>query len=133
MAAGDGERRQPVVITVRTKEDMVRRAAGQPGIPVSVVNGIGLKKLRERMLSEVYSGLRREQGWPLVTRRRQIRSLRRALECSQAFVNARDSGIPPEVAATHLLDAQHALEELVGVVDTEDVLDVLFSTFCVGK
>jgi tRNA U34 5-carboxymethylaminomethyl modifying GTPase MnmE/TrmE len=51
----------------------------------------------------------------------------------EAFVTTRDRGHPPEISETHLQDARHALEELLGVVDTEDVLDVLFSGFCVGK
>jgi tRNA modification GTPase len=33
----------------------------------------------------------------------------------------------------HLRSAVHALEELIGVVDVEDVLDRLFASFCVGK
>jgi tRNA modification GTPase len=70
---------------------------------------------------------------PLVTRRRQSRALRQALDDVEAFVNTRDRGHPPEIAETHLQDAKHALEELLGVVDTEDVLDALFSGFCVGK
>ncbi len=48
-------------------------------------------------------------------------------------MNARDAGLLPEIAATHLLDAEPALEELLGVVETEDVLDVVFSSFCIGK
>jgi tRNA modification GTPase len=37
------------------------------------------------------------------------------------------------VAAVHLREATRHLEELIGVVDVEDVLDRLFSSFCVGK
>ncbi len=69
----------------------------------------------------------------LVTHRRQARAIRRALGDLEAFVNARDAGLPPEIAATHLLDAERALEELLGVVETDDVLDVVFSSFCIGK
>jgi tRNA modification GTPase len=42
-------------------------------------------------------------------------------------------GLPPEVACAHLQEATLALEELLGVVEVEEVLDVLFSSFCVGK
>jgi tRNA modification GTPase len=37
------------------------------------------------------------------------------------------------VAASHVRAAAHALEELVGAVDIEDVLAKVFSSFCVGK
>jgi tRNA modification GTPase len=41
--------------------------------------------------------------------------------------------LPAPVAAVHLRAAVAALEELVGAVDTEDVLDRVFRSFCVGK
>jgi tRNA modification GTPase len=37
------------------------------------------------------------------------------------------------VAAVHLHEAAAALESLIGAVDVEDILDRVFSTFCVGK
>jgi tRNA modification GTPase len=37
------------------------------------------------------------------------------------------------VAAIHVRSAVHALEALVGSVDVDDVLERVFSTFCVGK
>ncbi len=56
-----------------------------------------------------------------------------ALRDLQRFVTTIDTGLSSEAAASHLLDAQQALEELIGAVDTEDVLDVVFASFCVGK
>jgi len=50
-----------------------------------------------------------------------------------SFAAARSEGRPPEIAATHVQDATLALEDLVGVVTTEDLLDAVFSEFCVGK
>ena len=41
--------------------------------------------------------------------------------------------IPPEVASTHLRPAETALEEVLGVISVDDVLDVVFREFCVGK
>jgi tRNA modification GTPase len=38
-----------------------------------------------------------------------------------------------ELAATHLRDAATALEDVIGVVTTEDLLGRVFSQFCVGK
>jgi tRNA modification GTPase len=39
----------------------------------------------------------------------------------------------PVLAAHHLREASTALEELLGVVDVEEVLDRVFGSFCVGK
>ncbi len=131
--------RRPRVVVVRTKVD--RCGGGTEAlveewsveVMVSAVRGDGLQALREQLLEAAYSGSGPGAGTPLVTRRRQARAIRRALRESEAFVNARDAGLPPEIAATHLLDAERALEELLGVVETDDVLDVLFSSFCIGK
>jgi len=37
------------------------------------------------------------------------------------------------VAATHLRPAETALEEILGVISVEDILDVVFREFCIGK
>jgi tRNA modification GTPase len=70
---------------------------------------------------------------PLVTRRRHVRALQDARADVEAFEAARNRKLPPEIVATHLQDATLRLEELLGVVTTEDLLDSVFSSFCVGK
>ncbi|MDH3428304.1 MAG: tRNA uridine-5-carboxymethylaminomethyl(34) synthesis GTPase MnmE, partial [Gemmatimonadota bacterium] len=61
------------------------------------------------------------------------RALRAAQDAVREFEAAWSGGRPPEISVTHLHDAVLALEDLLGVVTTEDVLETLFSTFCVGK
>ena len=70
---------------------------------------------------------------PLVTRRRHSRALRRASDELAAFRSALREEVPMELAATHLRTAVDALEEIIGGVSTEDLLDELFGSFCVGK
>jgi len=41
--------------------------------------------------------------------------------------------LPASIAAVHIRSAVAGLDELIGVVDTEDVLSRLFATFCIGK
>jgi tRNA modification GTPase len=126
--------RSPHLIRVRTKSELLTEdATGTDEIAVSAESGLGLAELRERMLAAIYAGLRSAEEVPLVTRRRQARALKRAREDVRAFAAARRSGMPDEVAVTHLQDAQLALEELIGIVETEEVLDVVFGSFCIGK
>ena len=71
---------------------------------------------------------------PVVTRARH----RAILGAAQAELTAFREGwisseLPATVAAVHLRSAVHSLEELIGSVDVEDVLDRVFSSFCVGK
>lgn len=138
------------VLRIRTKADLSpdgardggnRAPSGEEGanggtseeIFVSAREGRGLTALRAALLDSVYADLRATEESPLVLRRRQARALRKAEEELAAFTIARSAGRPPEIAAVHLREATAALEELLGVVDVEDVLDALFSRFCVGK
>ncbi len=60
-------------------------------------------------------------------------ALSRALEEVNAFGVTRERGLEGAVAATHLRAAVTALEDVIGLVTTDDVLDSVFSTFCIGK
>jgi tRNA U34 5-carboxymethylaminomethyl modifying GTPase MnmE/TrmE len=52
----------------------------------------------------------------------------------QAFLTLWNEGVVPSpVAATHIRDAGHALSTLIGAVELDDILDVVFRSFCVGK
>jgi tRNA modification GTPase len=155
MAAATAEKGQRLVV-VRTKADLLSppgeedrqvpdpnrqvpdpsrpsRLADTPEVVLSTVTGTGLDALQAAMVEAVFAGLRDAGEPPLVTRGRQIRALRRARDEAGAFAECMARDLPPEVAATHLQEATLALEELLGVVEVEEVLEVLFSSFCVGK
>ncbi len=119
---------QAPVVVVRTKVDL----SGGEG--VSVVTGAGLDTLRKQ-LAEVAFGQLLALGdvEPVVTRARHRTALDRALAEVEAFSNARAAGVDAAAAATHLRAAVLALDDLIGVVTPDDVLDRVFSTFCVGK
>lgn len=116
------------VVAIRTKVDV----SGGEG--VSVVTGAGLDRLRKR-LAEVAFGQLLALGdvEPVVTRARHRTALERALAELEAFWSARQAGVDAAAAATHLRAAVGALDDLIGVVTPDDVLDRVFATFCVGK
>ena len=127
---------QTPVVEVVTKADLSDRpTARQPGGPsVSVVTGQGLGELRRR-LAEVAFGRLLALGdvEPVVTRARHRAALERAVLELDNFWGARESGVDAAAAATHLHSAVAALDDLIGAVTPEDVLDRVFATFCVGK
>lgn len=122
-----------------TDPDAGPRNAGDAGgvrgrVRVSVADGRGLEELRALLPRLVFAGLV-EGGAdvPVVTRRRQARAVAAARDEVLAFVEALREGTPAELASTHLRAAESALEELVGILGVEDVLDLVFREFCVGK
>jgi tRNA modification GTPase len=122
------------LITVRTKSDLSQGSAEGPGSPVSAVTGEGLAELRSALARVAFSTLA-QQGdvEPVVTRERHRAALERARAEVERFAEARRGGIEAAVAATHLRVAVTALEDVIGLVTTDDVLDRVFSSFCVGK
>jgi tRNA modification GTPase len=137
-----GER--PVVV-VRTKadlaiapeggaEDPALSAAAAGDVQVSVVTGQGLGALRKLLPALVYEGLvRASSDVPVLTRARHTAAVRQAFEEVAAFVSAVEAGVPAELAATHVRPAESALEELLGVISPDEILDRLFGEFCIGK
>jgi tRNA modification GTPase len=130
------------VVWVRTKADLGvaapvpawagDRFAGR--VEASIRSGEGLGELRELLPRLVFAGLVTAEGRdPVLTRRRQSHALATARREVAAFGDALKQGVPAEMAATHLRTAETALEELLGVVAVDDVLDEVFRQFCVGK
>ena len=54
-------------------------------------------------------------------------------ECIEALLRFESVWEEPELAAEELRAAAHALGKVTGGIDTEDVLDAIFSEFCIGK
>jgi tRNA modification GTPase len=70
----------------------------------------------------------------MINRARHLESVQRAigaLESAEVEVNAGPDRV--ELAAEHLRRAMRALDSLIGRVDVEDLLDEIFSSFCIGK
>lgn len=115
-----------------------RLAAADPRVrgvlTVSALRGTGLERVGERLRDLVFGGAVAGSGAaPVLTRRRQRRGVDIAHGEVKAFVDALEAGVPAEMAATHLRPAETALEELLGVISPDEVLDRLFSEFCIGK
>ncbi|TNF37775.1 MAG: tRNA uridine-5-carboxymethylaminomethyl(34) synthesis GTPase MnmE, partial [Deltaproteobacteria bacterium] len=69
----------------------------------------------------------------VIARERQRAALDRAATSLTAAADALDAGAPTELACVDVQEATDALAELVGLTTLEDVLDRLFSSFCIGK
>jgi len=129
------------VLPVRTKDDLVAEgdeclpAAMEAVIAVSAHRGTGLDALAQRLTALLTGrhGPSRPDA-PLLTRERHRRAVWHARDEVAAFARAWEvDAVPATVAAVHLRAAIGALEELVGLVDVEEVLDRVFASFCVGK
>ncbi|HEX6575909.1 MAG TPA: tRNA uridine-5-carboxymethylaminomethyl(34) synthesis GTPase MnmE [Gemmatimonadaceae bacterium] len=134
MTALEGKVSAPV-IRVRTKSDIGSVRTGYYDVSVSSETGEGLSDLVTRIddvLSQSVGSVMVDT--PILTRSRHIHGITQAKTEAEAFAKAWTEGeLPAPVAAVHLRGAAVALESLIGAVSTEDVLDRVFSSFCVGK
>jgi tRNA modification GTPase len=127
------------ILAVRTKSDLVSKGdettLSRIVISVSAETGTGLQEL----LGAIDDTLDTRHGeivpdLPLLTRARHRKAISTArVELGQFTVAWREEKLPATIAAVHLRTAVHALEELIGAVEVEEVLDRVFSSFCVGK
>ena len=118
--------RQEATVLVRTKGDLVR---GE-GILTSAVTGEGIQGLRALLVQR--AAMRSAPALaPSVSRcKNHVRACLEHLRRAHAIVLESD---PPEILALELREALHQLGEMVGAVYTEDLLDRIFSRFCIGK
>ena len=119
-------------LLVRTKADLTAEA-GQ-GIAVSALTGEGLGVLRRAAAERVFADrINLADLEPGLTRERHRTTLSRALVALGGVVPHLGSGGDAVLAAHHVRQAADALEELLGFIDIEEVLDRVFGSFCVGK
>jgi tRNA modification GTPase len=119
-------------ILLRTMSDL-HRSPG-PGIPVSAVSGEGLDQVRSLTAGRAFAdAIQAGDLEPTLTRERHRECLLKAqaslLEGRARLTEEGD----PVLASSHVREATIALDELIGTVDVEAVLDRLFASFCVGK
>jgi tRNA modification GTPase len=116
----------PRLIAVHAKSDV--RGEGSGGsIPVSSKTGEGLKPLLERIGEEAKSLLPGEDA--IALNRRQAQHIAEAADAMAHAGAARDHVL----IAEDLRVARSAFDRLTGRAGVEDVLDALFSRFCLGK
>ena len=101
---------------------------GPPLLPISVRSGSGLNELVAR-ISQIAAESMDSVGSPALTRARHRSALEEALVALTRSREARD----PELVAEDLRLAVRALGRITGRVDVEDLLDRIFSEFCIGK
>ncbi|MFQ3671011.1 MAG: tRNA uridine-5-carboxymethylaminomethyl(34) synthesis GTPase MnmE [Verrucomicrobiia bacterium] len=119
------------VVRCWTRADLEGFVAG-PGVAVSAVTGSGVAELRAAVVEALRLG--GESGAEGVAlNRRQEEVVSRAAAELEEGVRALEAGLAPELVAQSLRGAQAAFGELVGLQSSEDVLDRLFQTFCIGK
>jgi tRNA modification GTPase len=102
-----------------------------PALATSALTGEGLPALREKILSLATGGAAAETG--MLTSLRHQQAIAAALTALADAALSNAASIPHEMILLDLYRALAALDSLTGQTTPDDILHLIFSTFCIGK
>src|SRR4026209_255990 len=109
------------------------RDPGAPIVDVCSLTGKGIDSLKDRIKELVWSGEIKTEMLEVMINSRHQDALRRAAESVRRSLDGLQADLSLELIAMDLHIAVNALGEIVGKTTTEDLLDSIFSQFCIGK
>ena len=121
-------------LVVANKSDLPAVAQAPEGaVRVSAATGAGMDDLRRAVLEAIGHAAQAEHEFAFITSLRQEQLLAEcagALRCARAAV---EENIPHEMLLLDLYGALHPLDAITGKTTADDILNRIFSTFCIGK
>ena len=102
-------------------------------IPVSCLTGHGIESLKDAIRNLVWSGEIKAEMLEVMVNSRHQDALNRARTATERTLGALRQDKTLELVALDLRIAVNAIGEIVGKTTTEDLLDMIFSQFCIGK
>jgi len=111
--------------------DSVR--SNDPIVEVSCLTGQGIEPLKDSIKRLVWSGEIKAEMLEVMINSRHQDALARARAATLRTLDALRGGQMLEIVAMDLRIAVNAVGEIVGKTTTEDLLDMIFSHFCIGK
>jgi tRNA modification GTPase len=121
-------------LVVSNKSDLVTepRPPGS-GVPVSALTGAGIAELRRAAVDTLAPQGRIEQDGGFVTSLRHEQLLNESREALEQARTAASLGIPHEMLLLDLYAALRPIDAITGATTADDILNRIFSTFCIGK
>jgi tRNA modification GTPase len=125
-------------LAVANKADLASQAALQIGeakvFRTSAITGEGIDALRAAILDQVSGGAAQSEREPgFLTNVRHQRLVEESLSCLAAATHAAERKIPHEMIMLDLYGALRPLDAITGETTTDDILNLIFSSFCIGK
>ena len=115
-------------LVVGNKSDL---GANSDGLSVSALTGDGIPQLRDAILEAVAPGVEHESGF--ITSLRHENLLRESGGYLQKARDAALANIPHEMLLLDLYAALRPIDAITGATTADDILNQIFSTFCIGK
>ena len=125
-------------IVVHNKVDLAQSYAPAadgflPQVQTSALTGAGIPELRTEILKAVGGDLRSQNETGFLTSVRHQQLVRDSLVALSAATEGLRARMPHEMLLLDLYNALRPLDEITGATTTDDILNLIFSTFCIGK
>lgn len=128
------------ILVVSNKSDLPQvirlpeQVASVPAVRISARDGGGIDELRETIFSRFIHGDSLDgRDFTAISQARHRDALVRAQQGLLSFLESFAAGMPLEIYSLELRDALNALGEVTGETTTDDILDQIFTRFCIGK
>jgi tRNA modification GTPase len=125
--------RAPRSLVAGNKCDLPHEAAARCVVPVSAKTGEGIGALRKAILEAIAPAGAFEQETGFITSVRHERLLAESGDYLEKARGAVEDGIPHEMLLLDLYAALRPIDAITGATTADDILNRIFSTFCIGK
>jgi tRNA modification GTPase len=125
IARAEGKR-----LVVANKCDL---AQSPRGLPVSALTGQGIPELRRAIVDAIAPRGQIEQEGGFITSLRHEQLLRESQEALEQALTANSLSIPHEMLLLDLYAALRPIDAITGATTADDILNRIFTTFCIGK
>jgi tRNA modification GTPase len=112
---------------------LAEERTGGKAFVTSVRTGVGLDALRESIRSYLLPASLESNDGSVITNVRHRQALERAESSIREALESVRNGIEPEFVAMDLRGASDALGEVTGTITSDEILNRIFSEFCIGK
>jgi tRNA modification GTPase len=127
-------------IVVENKSDLLNSRRLSPAEPnslqhisTSALTGEGIPALRAAILNHIAGDAATQQELGFLTNVRHEKLVNNALAALDAAIKAVGARVPHEMLLLDLYASLRPLDEITGTTTTDDILNLIFSTFCIGK
>jgi len=121
------------MLVASNKSDLRVQARVPGALPVSAITGAGIEELRQEIIEVIAPQGRLEQEGGFITSLRHEQLLKESGEALAQASTAATVGIPHEMLLLDLYAALRPIDAITGATTADDILNRIFSTFCIGK
>ncbi len=115
------------------EKDFAHEFGDRPAVRTSALKGEGVEELKNQIAQSVWSEDIPSTDHAIITTVRHRDALERAAQALDRAVKAIEEGLSPEFPAVEIREALDALGLITGETTDEEILDRIFSKFCIGK